>query len=73
MSAIESGGLRLISVLNPFESDINTFPDTVENIKARLARKLHLPAAGLIPNWAMAALGGIMRTPGRPYTFVARK
>jgi len=73
LAAIEAGGLRLISVLNPFQSDINAFPETVESIKERLARKLHLPSAGLIPKWAMAALGGMMRTPGRSYTFIARK
>ena len=36
-SAIRTGGIKIEGVLNPFASDINLFPDTVDTVKARIA------------------------------------
>lgn len=71
--AIERAGLRISSVLNPLETPINFYPATRGELKARMARKLRLPLAGLIPDAALTLAGRWMNTPGRLFTFVARK
>jgi SAM-dependent methyltransferase len=70
--AIVSAGLTLDKVLNPLQSDINTFPRTLEELRATIARRLHIPAKA-VPLKALHFLGACLRTPGRLYTFVARK
>jgi SAM-dependent methyltransferase len=71
--AIEGAGLKLSDVLNPFESPINCFPATRQELKARLARKLRLPFPQLIPDAALTLAGRLINTPGRLFTFIARK
>jgi len=71
--AIEDAGLRLRSVLNPLESPINHFPATRDEIKARFARKLRLPSPRLVPDAALTLAGRLLDTPGRLFTFIARK
>jgi SAM-dependent methyltransferase len=70
--ALGAAGITLTAVLNPFESDVNLFPGTVEETRRALARRLHLPAA-LVPRAALALAGALDRTPGRLYTFVGRR
>ena len=70
--AIESSGLTLEKVLNPLASDINLYPRTLAEIRQSAARRLHLPVRA-IPNVALAWLGNWIQTPGRLYSFVARK
>jgi len=65
--------LTLTSVLNPLESDINTYPETVDSVRIRWARKLFLPSARFIPKAALSLRGRFISTPGRLYTFVGRK
>ena len=72
-NAIEEGGIRLIQVLNPLESDINLHPETRSSIKAIAARRLHFPFPTLIPGFLLDFAGSLMNTPGRLYTFVGRK
>ena len=72
LEAIGSAGLRMKKVLNPLQSDINTFPETRGDIRRRLAKRLHLQE-GMIPYVALTWLGAMSRTPGRLYSFVARK
>lgn len=73
MNAIRSGGLRITQVLNPLETPINFYPSTREELKIRLARKFRLPFPRLIPNAALTLAGRWINTPGRLFTFVARK
>ena len=71
--AIERAGLRLQEVLNPYASDINTYPETVQDIKRRWARKLRLPSSTLIPDAALRWAGSRKSLPGQLYSFVANK
>ncbi len=73
ISAISGAGFKLMYVLNPCESDINLFPDTVEKSRARLAGSLRLPWPGLIPDVMLKFLGWRSDVPGRLYTFVGTK
>lgn len=72
LSALRTAGFRMGRVLNPFESDVNLFPDTVDAFKRRLAKRTHLPAA-LVPQTLLRVLGSLSSQPGRHYSFVAYK
>lgn len=72
LAAIRAGGIALTSVLNPFESDINLYPDTVENMKRRIATKLSVPIM-LVPGFILGWLGSLSNAPGRLFTFVGHK
>lgn len=71
--AIERTGLELRRVLNPYDSDINLFPDTRADLRRQIAARLRLPVAGWIPSVLLRWLGDRLHTPGRLYTFVAGK
>lgn len=73
ISAIRGAGFRLKHVLNPCESDINLFPDTVEKSRARLAKSFKVPWPGLMPDVLLRFLGWRDDMPGRLYTFVGIK
>jgi len=71
-SAIIAAGIRLDATLNPYQSDINLYPETTRSLKCRLARKFHLPQ-GLIPEFLPKLIGAMSNAPGRLYTFVGHK
>lgn len=71
--AIEGGGIKLERVLNPFESDINLMPETIGDVKRRIAKKLRWPFPTTIPNRLVTTIGSLINTPGRLYTFFGRK
>lgn len=71
--AIMSAGLVLESELNPYESDINTYPEALSDIKLRWARKLRLPSERWIPDALLAWVAGRSHVPGRLFTFLGRK
>jgi 2-polyprenyl-3-methyl-5-hydroxy-6-metoxy-1,4-benzoquinol methylase len=73
ISSLEDAGLKLLQVLNPFESDINCYPQTMKTIKESWALKLRLPVASLIPNGLLSWKGARSQVPGRLYTFVGSK
>lgn len=70
--ALQQAGIRPVAVLNPFESDINLYPQTRDTIRQLVAGKLHIPARW-IPDWALTLLGRMSHAPGRLYTFVGVK
>ncbi len=72
LQAIGEAGLELMSVLNPYQSNINLYPETIADLTRRVASKLHLPAT-LIPQFLLAHLGARSHAPGRLYSFVAHK
>lgn len=72
LEAIRSSGLVLTKVLNPYQSNINLYPETVSSLKQSLAGRLHCPAI-LIPAFLLTRLGAKSNAPGRLYSFVARK
>lgn len=73
LAAISNAGITLTSVLNPYASDINLFPETMNTIKSQLAKKLFFPLPSMIPDFLLALIGAFIGTPGRVYTFVGRK
>jgi len=73
ISAITAAGIKLIRVLNPLESDINLFPQTMAGLKTQIAHKCCLPFPSLIPDWLLSLIGRSMRTPGRLYSFLGQK
>ncbi len=73
LTAIQQSGITLTHVLNPFQSEINLYPDTLCQLKKRLARKALFPWPHLVPAVVLGWLGAWVNTPGRLYTFVGRK
>jgi len=71
--AIEAAGMRLKAVLNPMQSDVNLYPQTLPQIKRQIAQRLHLPIARFLPDAALRLLGNLLSTPGRLYSFVAER
>lgn len=72
LDAIRGGGIVLTAVLNPYQSNINLYPETVTGLKLRIAAKLHLPSA-VIPSIVLGWLGAMSKAPGRLFTFVGSK
>lgn len=68
--AIDAGGVRLIKVLNPLQSNINTFPETLQDIKRGMARRVAFPFPEMIPDLVVGLRGRFLRQPGRLYSFV---
>ncbi|OHB72551.1 MAG: SAM-dependent methyltransferase [Planctomycetes bacterium RBG_16_43_13] len=73
ISSIQGAGIRLSHILNPFQSDINLFPETVDGIKIQIAKKIRLTWHGVIPDILLKFLGERNSEPGRLYTFVGVK
>jgi len=81
--AIEAAGLRLTSVLAPFDSPINYAPHTLDSLRAGIAAQLgrYLPGADAVSAialrvpgvWPLArpVLNRLDRRPGRLYSFIA--
>jgi len=73
LTAIRSAGIELTGILNPLQSDINLYPETRFSIRRILAKRLLWPFPEMIPDALVGWLGGLLRTPGRVYSFVGRK
>jgi SAM-dependent methyltransferase len=71
-TALTAAGIRLSRVMNPLQTDINTFPKTRQMVKARIATKLKIPAR-MIPDFILSWWGSTISTPGRVYSFVGHK
>ncbi len=66
--------LTVARSFNPWETEINFFPMTRNQLKKLIAAKIKLPIAGcLIPDAALALLGSFNSSPGRLYSFWGRK
>jgi 2-polyprenyl-3-methyl-5-hydroxy-6-metoxy-1,4-benzoquinol methylase len=73
VDAIESAGITLKKILNPYASDINLYPENKTTLKQRIARKIRLLPACWVPDILLDLLGKFSHTPGRLYTFVGYK
>jgi SAM-dependent methyltransferase len=73
VDAIESAGIKLRHVLNPYDSDINLYPNTKLELKKRLAKKLLLLNENIFPDFMLHLLGAVCKTPGRLYSFIGDK
>jgi SAM-dependent methyltransferase len=71
--AIRQAGIELTLVLNPFQSDINLYPDTKDSFKERMAASIKWPWPQVIPDAILTLMGRLIRTPGRLYSFIGRK
>lgn len=71
--AITAAGIVLDKCLNPFASEINTFPRTRKEIKRIVASRFRFPFPSLIPDRLVVWYGQRNNTPGRPYTFVGHR
>jgi SAM-dependent methyltransferase len=72
LDAIRGSGIVLTSVLNPYQSDINLYPESVAGLRHRIAAKLYLPDV-MIPSIVLSWLGARSNAPGRLFTFAGRK
>lgn len=72
VEAIQSSGITLRKVLNPFQSDINLYPETISGMKKRISKKMGLSPV-FIPDLLLGLLGACNRMPGRLYTFVGTR
>jgi SAM-dependent methyltransferase len=70
--ALGSSGLVLKDVLNPMQSDINLYPDTILTYKKRIAKKFMLPSF-FVMNFFLKIYGDRLDSPGRLYSFVGHK
>jgi SAM-dependent methyltransferase len=73
LSAMGHAGIRLTRVLNPLESDINMYPETLKSVKEAYARKLRLPSPLFVPDMLLSWKGRRSNDPGRLYTFFGHK
>jgi SAM-dependent methyltransferase len=71
--ALSGAGLQVERVLNPYQSNINSYPETLQDIKRRWARKLRLPSGAWVPDALLSWAGSRSTVPGRLFTFVGRK
>lgn len=71
--ALQATGFRIRHVLSPWESDINLFPQTFQDVRSKVARRLRCPFPRLIPAWMVHRWSRQLETPGRLYTFVGVK
>ena len=72
-AAILGAGLHLMSVLNPYASDVNLFPDSRAALKDRLASRFCLPSSRFVPDILLDWMGARSKQPGRHYSFLACK
>lgn len=70
--AICQSGIKLSAVLNPYQSDINLYPETIDDVKQRVGSKIGLPGS-IVPKIFLKMLGAMNQTPGRLYSFVGIK
>lgn len=73
LHAITSAGIRVKKILNPFESDINLYPNTKNNLKFSIAQRLIFLNHKMIPDLLLKYIGRFDKTPGRLYSFVGYK
>ena len=72
LEAIRGAKFKIEKVMNPFESEINTSPETLLDLRKRVARRLRMPS-WIFGRPTLSIIGALLGTPGRLYSFVARK
>ena len=70
VQALKGAGFKVTKILSPFETPINYFPMTYENVQEAVATILHWPIPQWIPSILIRTVSRVMQTPGRLYTFV---
>lgn len=67
--AIESAGIRLTNVLNPWASAVNLHPRTAKDIAALIHARLPFVPASLMTPSLLRRAGWLLRSPGTSYSF----
>jgi len=70
--AIRFAGFKIEKILNPMASAINLYPQTLDNLKENIAFKLRIPKF-LVSDFMLKFLANFSNSPGRHYSFVAKK
>ena len=73
LRAISDAGIEITTILSPWESDINLFPATLDDIRSSLAHRLGFPFPRLIPTRLVHWASRRLKAPGRLYTFAGRR
>jgi len=73
VDAIKQSGISITLILNPFESNINLYPQTIRELKIKLSKRIKFPYPNAIPSFLLRLFGFLSNTPGRLYTFIGRK
>jgi len=68
--AIESSGIRLMRVLNPWASAVNLYPRTLAEIGELIHARLPFVPAFMFTPSLLRRLGWLLRSPGTNYSFV---
>lgn len=72
-TAIKNSGLKIKKIFAPYDSDINLFPDSRENLKKQVSSKLRFSVPELIFNLFISWYNFKDNVPGRLYSFVCYK
>ncbi len=72
LDAIKAAGFKIEKVMNPAESDINLYPQTIQGMKKNASLKLKIPRL-FIPIALLKFRASLSNVPGRLYSFVAVK
>jgi SAM-dependent methyltransferase len=70
VTALAHAGFKLTEVFGPTGSDITCFPQSLEDVRGLVAKRLGISPAWL-PNAIVGAIGHFRSAPGAPYAFVA--
>ncbi len=73
IACIEAAGIRIERVLNPLQSEINLYPETMAGVKKRIASRIAWPFPAMIPDIAVTMLGHFLKVPGRLYSFAGTR
>lgn len=68
--ALESAGIRLTLVLNPWASAVNLYPRSLREIRELIHARLPFVPVGAIRPSLLKRLGWLLRSPGTAYSFV---
>jgi len=73
LTSLKDAGIQVTSVLNPFESDINLYPDSLQKLREKISHRLRLPFPMQIAKKVLSWKGRLISTPGRLFTLVGKK
>jgi ubiquinone/menaquinone biosynthesis C-methylase UbiE len=72
-NALRNSGLKAITVLTTFDSDINLYPSSKESVKENIKRKLKFRKPDIVFDLILKGYGITNKTPGRLYSFIGSK
>lgn len=72
-TAIMKSGIKLTKILAPFDSDINLFPMTKQDIKGTIVKRLGFNLPDFLSALMIPLLNYIYKKPGRVYSFIGYK